>query len=232
MRQSVVAFADALGTKASTCSELTSKTFLGQLQTATDLVCQRLNGIGRLYDIQVRWFSDSIAMSVNFDDSSQLAELLENLAFVQAGYALNGIFLRGAVTTGLHYHSEFIDYGPALSEAVTLEQSTAGDTTRIVLSPHLQHDLRAFGPPRLSIPVLADLGDDAYFLDFLGALDPASRPVLRDQIEASYTAAKALGNARVIQKLAWLISYYNWRTKPPKRLRYGLSRDFSELFKI
>jgi hypothetical protein len=227
MPQSVVAFADALGTTASASSATRAATFLGRLQGATDSVSQRMNRIGSLYDIHVRWFSDSIAMSVSFDDRQHLTGLLENLAFVQAGYALNGIFLRGAVTTGPHHHSEYIDYGPALAEAVGLEHSRAGDTTRIVLSPSLEHDLQVFGTQR--VPIAVDHGDHACFLDFLGALAPASRLALRSQIEAAYREAKGGRNAGVLQKIAWLASYYNWRTKPPKPLEYALDREFGEL---
>jgi hypothetical protein len=228
MPHSVVAFADALGTTSTSGSEATAGTFLGRLQGATDSVAQRMSRIGSLYHIHVRWFSDSIAMSVEFDNPVHLTGLLENLAFVQAGYALNGVFLRGAVTIGPHHHSEYIDYGPALAEAVGLERSRAGDTTRIVLSPRLQHDLRGFGTQQM--PIVEDLEDGSYFLDFLGALDPASRPALRSQIEARYGEANNGDNARVLKKLAWLASYYNWRAQPSKRLRYALKdRNFREL---
>jgi hypothetical protein len=223
MPQSIVAFADALGTAKSSQSEDNAVSFLGRLREATDCVSQRVNGIGRLCEIQVRWFSDSIAMSSNFDAPSQLKSLLDNLAFVQAGYALNGIFLRGAVTTGPHHHSEYIDYGPALARAVELERTLAGNTTRIILSPTLQHDLRAFGTQ--GMPIL----DHAYFLDFLGALDPVDRQDLEDQIKTRYGEAKRLGNANVIEKLAWLASYYNWRIGPVKPLEYALDRTFCEL---
>jgi len=226
MPLSVVAFADALGTTASASSEASAATFLARLQGATDSVSPRMKRIGSLYQIHVRWFSDSIAMSANFDDLVHLTGLLENLAYVQAGYALNGIFLRGAVTTGPHHHSEHIDYGPALAEVVGLEHSRAGATTRIVLSSSLERDLRAFSI--LRVPIVEDLGDHAYFLDFLGALDPATRPALRSQIETSCREAKSCGNAGAREKLAWLASYYNWRTKPPKPLRYALDRKFRE----
>lgn len=228
MPHSVVAFADALGTKVTSSSETTAATFLGRLQGATDSVAQRMSRIGSLYHIHVRWFSDSIAMSVHFDDQVHLNGLLENLAFVQAGYALNGVFLRGAVTTGPHHHSEYIDYGPALTEAVGLERARSGDPPRIVLSPRLQRDLHAFGTQQM--PIVEDLEDGAYFLDFFKALDPLSRPALRSQIEACYCEAKKGGDEGVLQKLEWLASYYDWRTPPPKRLRYTLkNRNFREL---
>jgi hypothetical protein len=227
MPLSIVAFADALGTSASSSSGASAITFLSRLQKATELVSQRMERIGSLYQINVRWFSDSIAMSARFDEAAQLIGLLENLAFVQAGYALAGIFLRGAITTGPHYHSEYIDYGPALAEAVGLEHSRAGDTTRIVLSPSLQNDLNVFGLSNL--PIAKDLGDDAYFLDFLGSLDPGARPILRSQIDASYREAREADNVRALQKLAWLASYYNWRTRPVKGLKYAQNHDFSEV---
>jgi len=177
--------------------------------------------------INARWFSDSIAMSVTFDDTKSLIDLLENLAYVQAGYAMNGIFLRGAVTVGLHCHSDYIDYGPALTEAVHLEKTFAGAATRIVLSPGLQQDVRAFGTKRL--PIVEDLSDHAYFLNFLGALDRVARTALRSQIEMNYGDAQKSGNTRVLEKLAWLASYFNWCARPSKPLEYALDRGFRQL---
>jgi hypothetical protein len=228
MPHSVVAFADALGTKASSNSDTASLTFLVRLREATERVSQRLKRIGPLYKINVRWFSDSIAMSVPFEKSSHFVDLLENLAYVQAGYALEGILLRGAVTTGPHHHSEYIDYGPALTEAVQLERVLAGATTRIVLSPMLQHDLSTFGANFL--PVVEDLEDHSYFLDFIGSLDRATRPMLRKQIDANYREAQISKNEAVIRKLAWLASYYNWRTRPPKPLSWAPDHDFRKVF--
>jgi hypothetical protein len=225
MPHSVVAFADALGTSVSSSYEETASTFLTRLQKATASVAQRINKIGPLYDIHVRWFSDSIAMSVSFGDPRQLAGLLANLAFIQAGYALNGIFLRGAVTTGRHHHSEYIDFGPALTEAVHLENH-AGDGTRIVLSPRLHDDLQAFGMGQL--PIAEDLEDATYFLDFIGALDTLMRLDLRSQIQTSYQESMRSGDSRTLQKLGWLASYYNWRTRPARPLEYATIREFRE----
>jgi hypothetical protein len=156
-----------------------------------------------------------------------MSGLLKNLAFVQAGYALNGIFLRGAVTTGPHHHSQYIDFGPALTEAVKLEKTHAGDGTRIVLSPRLQHDLQAFGMQQL--PIAEDLKDKTYFLDFIGALDQAKRSELRSEIEARYQESKSYDDSKILEKLEWLASYYNWRTQSPKPLKYAAAREFREL---
>lgn len=226
MPESVVAFADALGTGAASNSTAAA-TFLDQLRKATENVSERLSKIGALYDIHVRWFSDSIAMSVGFSDPGQLAGLLKNLAFVQAGYALSGIFLRGAITTGPHHHSDYIDFGPALTEAVQLEKTHAGDGTRIVLSPRLQRDLQAFGMHQL--PIAEDLKDKMYFLDFIGALDLAKRPELRSQIETRYQESMSNDDQKILEKLGWLASYYNWRTQSPKPLKYATAHEFREL---
>lgn len=227
MPQSVVAFADALGTRSSSTSRDTASRFLGRLKEATGCVSERILSIGALYNIHVRWFSDSIAMSVTFNGPSDLVGLLEDLAYIQSGYALNGIFLRGAVTTGPHYHSQYIDYGPALTEAVDLERKHAGDAIRIMLSPKLQHDLQAFGAKGL--PIVEDLSDGVYFLDFLGALTPATRPEFRIQIERSYQEVNSHGNQSVIRKLDWLASYYDWRIRPRKPLGAASSAGFRQV---
>jgi len=222
MPQSIVAFADALGTAASAASAGTASSFLLRLQGATNSVSDRMARIGSLYKINVRWFSDSIAMSVRLDKSASLAGLLENMAYVQAAYALHGIFLRGAVASGPHHHGDHVDYGPALTEAVGLERALAGDTVRIVLSPALQAQLRAFGTARL--PIVEDLDDRLFFLDFLASLDASARPPMREQIERARAAAAASKSAA--RKLAWLASYYNWRTQTRRPLKQALPRAF------
>jgi len=226
LTRSVVAVADALGTTTSSSSESSAEAFLGRLQAATDRVSLRMNRISDLYHINVRWFSDSIAMSVKFDDTRPLVDLLKNLAYVQAGYALDGIFLRGGVTVGLHCHSNYIDYGPALTEAALLEKA-AGATTRIVLSPTLQQNVREYGTKHL--PLVEDLADHTYFLNFLAALDRVARAELRSQIEMSYGEAVKSSNIRAQEKLAWLASYFNWRARPPKPIECALNRGFREL---
>lgn len=225
MVQSVVAFADALGTEATADSPATARPFLVRLQKSTSRVSERIEKLEELCRINVRWFSDSIAMSTPLDGTGKLERLLENLAFVQAAYALNGVFLRGAVTVGEHHHSTYIDYGPALSQAVKLERLSAGDTTRIMLSPSLQAHVRGFGPHEL--PLVEDLKDQAYFLDFIGSLDSVSKQVLREQIEAGNGAARLAGNEKVIAKLRWLASYFNWQTKTRKPIEGASVHEFS-----
>jgi hypothetical protein len=140
---------------------------------------------------------------------------------------MHGIYLRGGVTVGLHCHSQYIDYGPALTEAVHLEKTRAGATTRIVLSTSLQQDLRAFGTKRL--PIVEDLGDNSYFLNFLGALDQGARAALRSQIQLDYNEANKSGNASVLQKLAWLASYFNWYAPCAESLEFSSIHSFREL---
>jgi hypothetical protein len=227
MPHCIVAFADALGTGASTNHDSTAATFLKRLQTATSGISARLGTLSHLHGISVRWFSDSILMSVPFTEGDNLRGIITELGFVQATFAVHGIFLRGAVTKGKHHHSDVIDYGPALVEATNLEKSAA-DAARIILSSELQFDvsqLAATGgdPPQ----VICDLSDGVYFLDFITPLDTAAQAYLRREIELQYR--QLLPDSPQARKLAWVASFFNWRTLPKLSITFALDRCFEDV---
>lgn len=224
---SVVGFADALGTEASAATPSGSVDFLFRLRKAAAAVSPRLATLPNTDGVQVRWFSDSIIMSSRLRDGDDLAAILRDLAFVQATFALNGIFLRGSVSRGYHHSSANIDYGPALIRAVALERS-GGDAVRVVLDPAMQYEIRELirnSDPKP--PVVRDCGDGAYFLDFLSFYTLAARASFRRELDVKHNEVS--DNERVRAKFTWLAAYFNWRTRPPSPVAFASSHEFEEL---
>ena len=224
LRTSVVAFADALGTGASTTQVHTALEFLSRLMNANSVIAERTQRLATTRDVNVSWFSDSIVMSCELESSDNLLSVLEELASIQANYALHGVFLRGSVTRGLHCHGSNLDYGPALVAAVKAE-ALAGNTTRIIVLDDLRYDVTELldKPPR-SPPIVEDLRDGLYFLDFISLVDTASWGRLRGQIAANYASAGS--DSKAMAKLSWLAAYFNWSTNGTAALEFASDHDF------
>ena len=77
MPNSIVAFADALGTSASTRQSSTATDFLERLERATEQIPPQLDSLSRREQIAVRWFSDSIAMSTKLGNGDDLLGLVK-----------------------------------------------------------------------------------------------------------------------------------------------------------
>ncbi|HVI31612.1 hypothetical protein [Phenylobacterium sp.] len=82
---------------------------------------------------RISTFSDNVILSIGWEPSIY-ASWTEGLAQLVFGSALQGFFLRGAVTTGLLHHSEAGVFGPALNRAYELEQKLAFGP-RVILDP-------------------------------------------------------------------------------------------------
>lgn len=90
---------------------------------------------------QCTCFSDSIVISVDCEDDSDLNEsfstMIANISYMGAKFITQGILLRGAISIGKLIHSSNgLIVGPALVDAYQLE-SPAAKTPRIILSPYL-----------------------------------------------------------------------------------------------
>lgn len=135
-------------------------------------------------------FSDSFVAAAQAEEGfrNPRAEAIANLVFeaasIQGVLALSDYFVRGAITVGqCHFHQGLI-FGPALVEAVGLEQNTA-QNPRIVLSPGAVEALREGREDIAREPILID-EDGLAFVDYLELLyqDP------------EVTARKNLGDHR------------------------------------
>jgi len=211
---SIVGFADALGTTSFAADSQQGVVFLENLVTATTEISSRISTLPRVKGINVRWFSDSIAMSIRLTGHNDIASIIDEMTYMQAHFAVNGIFLRGGIAKGGHYHGDYIDFGPALAEAVDLERRVAGNAVRIVLSTDLDFEVRqGVGLKDSGFPVVLDTADGRLFLDFVGFLTAGAQRDLREHLELQYR--KLSPDSAAAKKLEWLASYFTWRTGGP-----------------
>jgi hypothetical protein len=164
-------------------------------------------------------FSDSfVAVApVQQDLDHPQADAIANLVFeatrIQSSLILANYFVRGAITIGqCHFHQGVL-FGPALVEAVNLEQTEAVNP-RIVLSPNAVETLRhELGERVGGEPILVD-EDGLAFVNYLQAIydDPtAPRPVNLEKhgkvLVESLT--KNLSNMRHWRKYRWAAEYHD-----------------------
>ncbi len=214
MKDSIVAFCDALGTSSAAIDPKKAPEFLDKLVRAYDKVKHRTEVEIPIDNIRVNWFSDNVAISGEITEPFSIVKVINFVGWLQACFALEGIFLRGGISRGLHYHRDNIDYGPALVEAVNLEKLGSSDSVRIVLSKSLQKqiDLTSFNGSD-TIPFLArDKVDTSIFIDFLRFIRPTVDSVhLWKKIESGMAELpNDQKSGRVRAKYFWLSKYYEW----------------------
>ncbi|WP_379088859.1 hypothetical protein [Pedobacter sp. UC225_65] len=73
----------------------------------------------------VTYFSDTIVISVKYNDKHDASRLIHFVKMMQATLADRGIFCRGAITVGKIIHTKSIIFGPGLIDAYTREKNDA-----------------------------------------------------------------------------------------------------------
>jgi len=151
-----------------------------------------------------------------------------------------GVLTRGGITKGLLYHSSNIAFGPALIEAYRLESEVAV-YPRVVLDPTLTksivdnqdrtclcfcwpdpddllrlHYLTNFVAWSVAAYENESMGSDLSFVDVRQQV----RDALMFQMRQSYST-------RVLQKINWLVSYYNetWGGEGKSEIRFNHERS-------
>ena len=101
-------------------------------------------------------FSDCICMSTNLDNTH---EMLYELAFMQGWFAINGIFVRGALSCGLHYENENMIFSEGLIRAY-------------------EHEKNAIYPRITIDPILLDAISNSDTVDFLMKAPDGASPLI------------------------------------------------------
>ena len=164
-------------------------------------------------------FSDSFVAAAQAEEgftdarAEAIAGLVFEAASIQGVLAVNEYFVRGAITLGqFHFHRGLI-FGPALVEAVNLEQETAKDP-RIVLSPGALQALRqGRGESIAGEPLRVD-EDGLAFVDYLDNLyvDPgvtAKRNLSKHQSVVEANLKTNAGDMGRWRKHRWVAEYHN-----------------------
>lgn len=181
----------------------------------------------------LKFFSDNLVLGYPIDEDSQNAAAAA--AFIircaeryQLGMAMNGYFVRGALTQGLLCLTDEIIFGSALIESYQLE-SKASIVPRVVITEQLQHALATRGSETAAAPttICRDV-DGWWFVNYLqAALSPEGvRWDLIERHKASVLNSLSRTTRHdVLPKFGWTCRYHNvfchWHRDDP-----GYSDDY------
>jgi hypothetical protein len=172
-------------------------------------------------------FSDSfVAVAPVQEELEQArADAIANLVFeaaqIQANLILANYFVRGAITLGqCHFHRGVL-FGPALVEAVNLEQREAVNP-RIILSPDAIESLRHERSERVEREALLVDEDGLVFVSYLQSIydDPtASKPVnlAKHARVLIKNLAQNLNKMHRWRKYRWAVEYHDDFVRRHKR---------------
>lgn len=178
MNQRIVAFIDILGFKQQT-EDLQEKSLLdiisplyfaevsnyGQKKIYQDV------GLGKLHTTEMTFFSDSIVISC---DTNQVSDLILHIKKLSENFIEYGLFLRGGITLGKLYHNERIVFGPAMNEAYLLESGFAV-YPRIIISDTVYSLIKSTTEPAVSEEVYKTLQSISQLNEDLKTINNISR---------------------------------------------------------
>jgi len=119
----LVAFFDILGWKNEVAAAGDDPRHIARLAAAVRMFNANAASVGDA-GARLTTFSDNVVFSKPFAQGDE-SWLLQALATTQLGLAVQGFWMRGAVTVGPLHHDEHIVFGPALNRAHHLESKLA-----------------------------------------------------------------------------------------------------------
>jgi hypothetical protein len=119
----IVAFFDILGWKNEIAAAADDPRRVARLAAAVRTFNAHGVAVGHA-GARLTTFSDNVVFSKPFAQGD-VQWLLQSLATTQLGLAVQGFWIRGAVTIGSLHHDEHIVFGPALNRAYHLESKVA-----------------------------------------------------------------------------------------------------------
>ena len=127
--------------KADKANEMTFTRLKGALNAISEGVDYRAVNVipGKIEESsrRVTQFSDSVVVSYLKDEmgGNGMNSIIHDVHRLQLDLVTRGVFLRGAITSGLLHHDENLVFGPALNEAVALEK--LANYPRVILDGQL-----------------------------------------------------------------------------------------------
>lgn len=231
LRRSFVVYIDELGTRAA--AEAMTDDDLRRNIADSDRLRDMLSDRDSIFDDDQRvlTFSDNIVIGSPtrpfpelYGDEGQLFEIA-SIAIYLLNQSILSRFYRGGVAVGLLYIDDSYVAGPALVDAVDLEEKIASGP-RVLLSEasaqlaltHLRHHTGgdAYGDP-YNRYVLQD-ADGRLFVNYLGAAaedEPYIEGAVEDALARHRAAVLARAKAapadpKIAAKYQWLSGYHDW----------------------
>lgn len=178
-------------------------------------------------EYSVKVFTDNIAIGYPLSNpyinlgQHELGRLLDSFSAYQLSLAIDGYFLRGAISFGAHYMNDLIVFGDALIDAHKIELK--GGPPRIVISPkmnnilHEQLNMHFLPSSAPHCDVLLKDSDGAIFLNYLHMVTIANSDerieigVLKDHKNRILENLHLHSHEpRIICKYEWLANYHNY----------------------
>lgn len=261
LKQSIVAFVDVLGFShfSSSYPEMEdSQLVLDRIATAIDdsrdFVRKAIPGgdVGAGRHWATKFFSDNLALGYPFDDKSTDRAstawfIIRSAQKYQLKMAMNGFFVRGALTQGPVCLTDEIIFGSALIECYQLE-SKASIVPRIVLAEPLQQLIiephrgkKVAVEPDIQQAVCRDV-DGWWFVNYLDAAqnsDGVQWDLIEQHKKSILESLSQTTRHDVLPKYGWACRYHNvfchWhRDDPGYSDQYRISRvdEHSTIYRL
>lgn len=161
-------------------------------------------------------FTDNIVIGwpIRYDANVEIGLALAKLAEFQLSMAIEGFFVRGAVSVGSAYIDEIAVWGDALNQAYDGETKLAIDP-RIILMPTMVDVAKRHFKYHAS-DLLCD-SDGQWFINYLAYLvsevelcGPLCDEALKHKASVEKNLLNYKSNPRVFSKYAWVAKYHNF----------------------
>jgi hypothetical protein len=175
-------------------------------------------------DFALKAFTDNIVIGwpIEDDAESETGVAFSKLAQFQFSMAIEGFFVRGAVSIGLAYIDEIAVFGNALTQAYVGEATLARDP-RIILMPsmakavkqHLKYyDSATWAPQTRDLLCDSDGQWFINYLDYILSAEEEIGPYYKGLLDHKVSVEQKLHaykvNPNIFAKYAWVAGYHNF----------------------
>jgi hypothetical protein len=213
-KEKFVAFIDILGFKNIISQDV--NTGEKYINFFTERIKHILNVLDETWEgmFSVKMFSDCICISCD-NNSYEMSAMLSELSFMQLFFSLEGIFIRGALTIGLHFENDHMIFSQGLIKAYELEQNAI--YPRIILDENVVKILfnkeNGYIQDDGNVEYVMHSPDGIYFLDYLDTLYEEGIEqdefMLRHKQSILNQVNENLTNNKILEKYRWLAEYHN-----------------------
>ncbi|MHC4119526.1 MAG: hypothetical protein ACYSWO_18675 [Planctomycetota bacterium] len=163
--------------------------------------------------LSVKFFSDCFCVSC---EQQELDRLVRELSYLQLWLANGNIFVKGAISSGLHFESQHVIFSEGLINAYDLQ--ITDKFPRILIDEEIVKRMKVethadYGDSLVDYLIVAP--DGVHFLDYLQILTEEVITGDRDEILSAHKQAitqeveSNKGVYSIIEKYKWLSEYHN-----------------------
>lgn len=159
---------------------------------------------GKIFSIKM--FSDCICLSCEYDPE-KFEYILSELSFIQLYFSINGIFIRGGFSIGLHFENENLIYSKGLIQAYELKKKSI--YPRILIGNEVVKRIKNENNNNF----IMKSPDGQYFIDYLDSLNSDGMEIAEFLLLHKTSIINQIkinkSNTRIAEKYKWLSLYHN-----------------------